>query len=43
MAPECFGAERNGREDLGQRSSVRVSMVITVPVNPEGSKGVKGH
>lgn len=34
---------RKRREDLGQGSSVRVSMVTAVPMTPGGSGEVKGH
>lgn len=42
MASECFGATKSG-ENLGQGSSVRVAMVMAIPVTLEGGKEVKGH
>lgn len=38
-----FWCREKRREDLGQGSSVRVSMVMAVPVTLEGSEEVKGH
>lgn len=42
MVPQCFGAEKSRRKNLGKGSSVRVAMAMAIPMTLEGGEEVKG-